>query len=155
MITFTPPIKASLLVTLVYLIFFQIFLYTGHMAWMLPANVFFILCCMKYVSFLASKSRRYLNMLILIEKGMAWSFVTSIISFVSAVVLLFVYNQSPFAVQHTSPASQDLALTTGLIFTNGFLANFVCGSLAVLLIAGIKNEKNYTGETKHLPSVKR
>jgi uncharacterized membrane protein YphA (DoxX/SURF4 family) len=48
-----------------------------------------------------------------------------------------------------------MGTAAGLLFANGFLANFVCGSLAVFLIAGIKNEKNYSVDRKHLPSVKR
>lgn len=155
MINFTPPIKASLLVTMVYLVCLQIFLYSGHMLWLLPANIFFIGCCMKYISFLTNKRSRFLNMLTLIEKGMRWSFVTSVICFASAAVLLLVFSNTPFAVQHNSTVIKNLASTTGLIFANGFLANFVCGSLAVFLIAGIKNEKNYSVDAKHLPSVKR
>lgn len=154
MITFTPPIRASLLVTTVYLICFQLFLYSGHMVWMLPANIFFILCCMKYVSFLTNKSRRYLNMLVLIEKGMTWSLITSVISFASAVILLLVYSRASFAAPHVSHALIDMTTIRVLLFSNGLIANFVSGSLAVFLIAGIKNEKNYSPRTKHLPSVK-
>jgi hypothetical protein len=65
-----------------------------------------------------------------------------------------VYSNSPFAAQHSSPALIDKASTAVLLFSNGFLANFVIGSLAVFLIAGIKNERSYSPHTKHMPSVR-
>ncbi len=154
MITFTPPIKASLLVTAIYVVCFQFFLYSGHMMWMLPANIFFIGCCMKYVSFLSGKKGRYINMLTLIQKGMGWSFITAAICFASAVILLYLYSSSPFAPQHSLSFVNNMESTLMLLFCNGFIANFVSGSLAVFLIAGIKNERSYSPHSQYLPSVK-
>lgn len=151
MINFIPPVKVSLLVTIVYLICFQIFLHTGHFSLMLPANIFFILCCMRYVSFLTGKTKRQFNMMRLLEKGVGFCLISSLFSFISAIVLLLVH----LFIQPSSVHVENPGSVIGLIFANGFLANFVCGSLAVFFVAGIMNERRYSSvKTRHLSSVK-
>lgn len=154
MVNFTPPIKMSLFISLLYLVCFQFFLQSENYVWLYPANIVFLPCSVLYVLFLDKVSNAKLNMLILTAKGMKLSFMSSLFSFTGAVII-FLLNFYLFP--GSIPSHPDFKKTTGsfaIIFTNAFLVNLVLGSLAAFLTAGLMNEKKYEGNSRPLPSVK-
>lgn len=154
MISFTPPIKASLLITLVYMICFQFFIQYGSYAWLYPANIFFVACSALYMLFLNRKNKK-LDMLTLTGKGARLSFITSILCFAGAAVILLVNIYLFPGFEQVHHRLSNVKGTLALVFANAFVANFVCGSLAAFITAGLMNEKSYTVHSTHLPSVKQ
>lgn len=151
MISFTPPIKASLLISFIYMLCLQLFFHTGSYVWLYPANVCFIICSVLYVQFLNRKNKT-LNMVKLTSKGTLLSFISSLLSVACATIILLVNTYFfPGSKQITGGNGKDLFV---MIFANGFLVNFVCGSVAAFITAGLLNERSYGVNSKHLPSVK-
>lgn len=152
MVNFTPPIKASLIISFIYIICFQLFLQTGSYLWLYPANILFSVCSIVYINFLNRGSNSKFNMLALTGKGMKLSFISALLSIAGAAII--------FAVNYyLIPGGSHAVLKTvnesaSLIFANSFLVNLVFGSLGAFLTAGLMNEKNYQSISKPLPSVK-
>lgn len=154
MINFTPPIKASLFVSLVYLVCFLFFLHTANYVWLYPANAVFFVCAVLYILFLDKTSNAKLNMLVLTAKGIRLSFVSALISLGGATViyLLNFYLLGGAGSEHTLFKSANEAAT--IIFANSFLVNLVCGGLAAFFTAGLMNEKKYERYSGKLHSLK-
>lgn len=153
MISFTPPIKTSLLITLVYMICFQLYVQSGNYAWLYPGNVFFVICAVMYMRFLNRKDKM-VNMLTLTAKGTQLSFTSSLLSFAGAAVIFLVNSNlmADTAMIHLNSGTINGAML--MIFANAFLINFVSGSLSAFITAGLMNERNYTMNSKHLSSIK-
>jgi hypothetical protein len=154
MINFTPPIKASLFVSLVYLVCFQLFLHTANYAWLYPANVMFFLCSVLYILFLNKTSQARLNMLVLTGKGIKLSFISALISLAGATIifLLNFYFLEGSGSAHSLFKNAEEAVI--IIFANSFLINLVCGGLAAFFTAGLMNEKKYETYSGKLHSLK-
>ncbi len=154
MINFTPPIKASLFVSFIYLVCFQFFLHTGNYAWLYPANAVFFVCAILYVLFLNKTSHARLNMLVLTGKGIRLSFISALISLAGAAII-YLLNFYVFAGSRPSQSVFKHAKeATTIIFANSFLVNLVCGGLAAFFTAGLMNEKKYERYSGRLHSLK-
>ncbi len=154
MINFTPPIKASLFISFVYIICFQLFLQSGNYIWLYPANVLFFICSILYIIFLNRRTNSKLNMMALTGKGMKLSLISSLLSFAGATIVFFItYYFLPEA-KNSYLVLKSVKESLPLIFANSFLVNLVLGGLGAFLTAGLMNEKNYQTISKPLPSVK-
>ena len=154
MINFTPPIKASLFVSFVYLVCFQFFLHTGNYAWLYPANIIFFVCSILYILFLNKTSNAKLNMLVLTGKGIRLSFISALISLAGATIV-FLLNFYLFAGSRPSQSLfKNAKEAATIIFANSFLVNLVCGGVAAFFTAGLMNEKRYETYSGKLHSLK-
>ena len=154
MINFTPPIKVSLFISLVYLLCFQFFLQSANLAWLYSTNIVFFICSVLYVLFLNKTMSAKFNMLVLTGKGIKLSFISSLISFAGATII-FLLNYYFFSESKPSyTALKNVKEAIAIVFANAFLVNFVFGSLGAFLTAGLMNEKNHEGNSGALRSVK-
>lgn len=152
MISFTPPIKASLFITLTYLICFQFFLHTGQVLWLYPGNICFIACAVLYVRFLVKHNPKF-TMTKLTERSSRLIFKSSIFCFFGALVI-FLINVNLLQDSKQAAISFGTKAAFLLVFTNALLVNCVGGSVASFITAGLLNEKDHVPGTKHLSSVK-
>jgi hypothetical protein len=154
MINFTPPIKASLFISFLYIICFQLFVQSGSYVWLYPANILFFVCSVLYILSLNRTTNSKLNLLVLTGKGIKLSFISSLLSIAGAAVIFMVnYFLLPEA-KSAHLAFKSIKDSMALVFANAFMVNIVFGSLGAFLTAGLMNEKNYQGVSKPLPSVK-
>ncbi len=153
MLNFTPPIKASLFTSIIYLGSFQLFLYSGHFVWLYPANALFSACAILYLLHLNRVHQSNLGMPVLAAKGFGLSFISSLLSFAGAMAILLVNYYIPQS--GSNPGIKNFRQIFAIVFANSFLVNLVCGSLAAFFTAGLMNEKNYESNSKPLPSVRR
>jgi hypothetical protein len=153
MLNFTPPIKASLFTSIIYLVCFQLFLHSGNYMWLYPANALFFVCAILYVLHLNKLHHSNLSMPALAVKGIGLSFISSLLSLGGAMAMLAV---NYYLLQDNAHlVIKNFRQTIAIVFANSFLVNLVCGSLAAFFTAGLMNEKNYESNSKPLPSVKR
>ncbi len=118
MINFTPPIKASLLISFVYIICFQLFLQSGNYVWLYPANVLFFVCSAVYIIFLNRRTNSTFNMLVLTSKGMKLSFISSLLSITGAAIIYVIdYYIVPEA-KNSYPGFKGINEFVALLFAN-------------------------------------
>jgi len=152
MISFTPPIKVSLLVAFIHLIGVQFFLQSNSYVWLLPANILFGVTAALYILYL-NKTDASLTMERLAVKGIKLSLLSSLLCIGTVVIsILFSVYLIPETLLKYPLFKTGKGLFT-FIFTNGFLVNTVCGSVAAFITAGILNERKHHYAGGHLPSV--
>lgn len=160
---FTNNLRAALLTAFVYLICFQLFLSTGYYSFLYAGNVAFCIAVGAF-TLLTQSADTKLFLPALTRKGIGFSFVASMFSFIGCLILsvlnfyLFPDLKNIYVEmmkgESVYAGIKNIKWFIGLALINSFFVNIVAGGLAAFFTAGLANEKNYLQNSTTLPSVK-
>jgi hypothetical protein len=156
--------KNALLISLIYLLCFQVFLQSGYYGWLYAGNVLFCAGMVLY-TIRHQAAHPALSLPVITGKSIRFSLVASLIALAGSLLLcMFNYYLFPHQqMEYSNLLKGNLSVYAGirsiadfvtLAFTNSFPINLVGGSLVSFFIAGIVNEKNQFNSSQPLSSVK-